>query len=298
MVGRNLLLDPRASDHEIIAPARQQLDLSSYTNTLSLLQAEMPDIVVHLAGKVGGIRANIENPFGFFSENLSINYHLIKAAKEAGIKRLINFGSSCMYPKNSTNPLTEDSLLSGVLEPTNEGYALAKIMAQRMCSYINEQFNDLQYKTIIPCNIFGPFDKFDDINAHLIPAIIRKLHHAVEENADNVKIWGDGTARREFIYVGDIVALLWDACVRFDSLPILMNAGISKDYSIKEYYEIAASEIGYKGQFSYDTNQPTGMKQKLVSSRRARQWGWEAQTELGQGISKTYEFYKGLPSYD
>ena len=294
MVGRNLLRSSGGDGHVIFAPSRKELDLFSYDDTLLFLQSTQPDIVIHLAGKVGGIKANILNPFGFFSENVSISFNLIRAAKETGIKRLLNFGSSCMYPVDAESPLTEDQLLSGSLEQTNEGYALAKIIAQRMCSYINNQCDNLSYKTIIPCNIYGPFDKFDEVNAHLIPAIIRKLHLATLKNTDIVTIWGDGTARREFVYVGDLVALLWDACDRFESLPDLVNVGVGMDYSITDYYEIAASVVGYKGQFSYDLSQPTGMKQKLVCNKNVHDWGWQANVDLKLGIKKTYQFYKGL----
>jgi len=294
MVGRNMLQSSKATEHVVYAPSREELNLFSYDDTLSFFMSVKPDMIVHLAGKVGGIKANILNRFGFFSDNTNINFNLIKAAKESGIERLLNFGSSCMYPANSESPLTEDQLLSGSLEQTNEGYALAKIMAQRMCSYINDQFDGLSYKTIIPCNIYGPFDKFDEVNAHLVPAIIRKLHSAVQTNADNVTIWGDGTARREFIYVGDIVSLLWDACDRFDSLPALMNAGTGKDYSITDYYKIAASVIGYKGHFSFDVSQPAGMKRKLVCIKTAQEWGWQSKIELDKGILKTYRYYKGI----
>jgi GDP-L-fucose synthase len=294
MVGQNLLKSSRAAKHVVYAPPRNELNLSSYENALLFLQSVRPDIILHLAGKVGGIKANASNPLGFLSENLSIGFNLITAAKEAGIKKLLNVGSSCMYPANAQSPLTEDQLLSGVLEQTNEGYALAKIIAQRMCSYINNECNNLNYKTIIPCNIYGPFDKFDEVNAHLVPAIIRKLHSATQKDADIVTIWGDGTARREFIYVGDIVALLWDACDRFESLPELMNVGFGRDYSIADYYEIAASVIGYKGKFSFDLSEPTGMKQKLVCSKNAHKWGWRAKVDLRLGIKETYQFYRGL----
>jgi GDP-L-fucose synthase len=294
MVGQNLLKSSRAAEHVIYAPSRNEVDLLSYDSTFLFLQSIKPDLIIHLAGKVGGIKANMLDPFGFFSENISINFNLIKAAKEIGTRRLLNFGSSCMYPANGESPLTEEKLLSGSLEQTNEGYALAKIMAQRMCSYINDQCVDLSYKTIIPCNIYGPFDKFDEVNAHLIPAIIRKLHSATLKNAENVTIWGDGTARREFIFVGDIVALLWDACDRFESLPELMNVGVGMDCSITDYYEIAASVIGYKGKFSFDLSEPTGMKQKLVCSKNAHKWGWRAKVDLRLGIKETYQFYKGL----
>jgi GDP-L-fucose synthase len=293
MVGRNLLNHPKASNYEILAPQKANLNLLSFENVVEYLSQRRPDLIIHLAGKVGGIKANIADPYGFFSENLVINYNVIKGAEVTGVNKLINLGSSCMYPKDAKNPLKEDQILAGFLEPTNEGYALSKIVAQRMCAYISNQSQNFKYKTIIPCNLYGPFDKFDAVNAHLISAVIRKIHVSLKEYQPNVTIWGDGSSRREFMYVEDLVELLWDACDRFDSLPALMNAGIGHDHSVLEYYENVANVLGYSGDFSFDINQPVGMAQKLVCSRKANDWGWKAQTDLLVGIEKTYEYYLG-----
>ena len=291
MVGRNLLRRPTAEKYDILAPTRQILDLTSIDAVVEYLHENQPDLIIHLAGKVGGIKANMADPFGFFSQNMAINYNLILAAKLSGVQRFLNLGSSCMYPKDAPNPLHESSLLTGSLEPTNEGYALAKIMAQRMCLYISEQFEALQFKTIIPCNLYGPFDKFDEVNAHLIPAVIRKIHEAMINGADEVSIWGDGTTRREFMFVDDLADLIWDACDRFNSLPSVMNAGIGHDYSIFEYYKTVADVLGYTGDFSFDTTQPAGMAQKLVCSDVANNWGWVPKISLSTGISKTYSYF-------
>jgi len=293
MVGQNLLNHSAASTHEILAPKKTDLDLLCFENVVDYLNQHSPELIIHLAGKVGGIKANIADPYGFVSENLAINYNVIKGAEISGVSKLINLGSSCMYPKDAKNPLKEDQILNGILEPTNEGYALAKIVAQRMCAYISTQFQSLNYKTIIPCNLYGPFDKFDEINAHLISAVIRKIHVSIEQRHQHVAIWGDGSSRREFMYVEDLAGLLWDACDRFDSLPNLMNAGIGHDHSVLEYYENIANVLGYSGAFAFDTNQPVGMAQKLVCSQRSDEWGWKAQTPLKVGIKKTYDYYLG-----
>jgi len=293
MVGQNLLKHPKSSNHEILAPPKTTLNLMCLEDVVEFLNQHNPDIIIHLAGKVGGIKANIADPYGFFSQNLAINYNVIKAAEVSGVNKLINLGSSCMYPKDAKNPLKEDQILNGSLEPTNEGYALSKIVAQRMCAYISNQSQNFKYKTIIPCNLYGPFDKFDELNAHLISAVIRKIHVSINERQPSVTIWGDGSSRREFMYVEDLAELLWDACDRFDSLPFLMNAGIGHDHSVLEYYKNVASVLGYTGEFTFDINQPVGMAQKLVCSRRADQWGWKAQTPLLVGIKKTYDYYLG-----
>ena len=291
MVGRNLLRRPKAEKHDILAPTRQKLDLTSIDTVVEYLRGNQPDLIIHLAGKVGGIKANMTDPFEFFSQNMAINYNLILAAKLSGVQRFLNLGSSCMYPKDAPNPLHESSLLTGSLEPTNEGYALAKIMAQRMCLYISEQFEVLQFKTIIPCNLYGPFDKFDEVNAHLSPAVIRKTHEAIINGADEVIIWGDGTTRREFMFVDDLADLLWDACDRFYSLPSVMNVGIGHDHSIFEYYKTVADVLGYRGDFSFDATQPVGMTQKIVCSEIANNWGWAPKISLSTGISKTYSYF-------
>ena len=293
MVGQNLEAHENAAKHILIAPSRQQLDLRNYQDIANFIKDSRPDIIIHAAGKVGGIKANTADPYGFFTENLMIGQNVIGAAKECNVPRLINLASSCIYPRNAKSPLKETDVLMGSLEPTNEGYALAKIAALRLCEYISKQFEGLHYKTIIPCNLFGQFDKFDPVTAHLIPAIIRKIDDAVNEGAKSVTIWGDGTARREFMYAGEFAGLLWRACEMFDSLPGVMNAGVGHDYSVKDYYEITASVIGYHGQFDFDLSQPTGMKQKLTNCDLAADWGWSAQVKLADGIAQTYKYFKG-----
>jgi GDP-L-fucose synthase len=296
MVGRNVLGHAGAKDHSIISPTRQELDLMDFESVLNFLSKNKPDLIIHAAGKVGGIKANIEDPCGFLFENSVVGLNVIRAAKETGVNRLLNLGSSCIYPREATNPLQESEILTGSLEPTNEAYALSKIIAVRACDYISQQYKELNYKTIIPCNLYGPFDKFDGNNAHLIPAIIAKIHKAVVNNDNSVEIWGDGSVRREFMFVEDLADLIWKASARFDSLPQTMNVGFGHDYSIQEYYEVAALAIGYCGNFTFNTNQPVGMVQKLTSTKKLNSWGWYPKTDLSTGIRKTYEFYKGVTS--
>lgn len=292
MVGRNMLAHPLAERFEVTAPSRADVDLSVEADVKHFLRDFHPDVVIHAAGKVGGIKANMADPVGFYLHNLQIGTNLLVAARDAGVGRLINLGSTCMYPRDAENPLVETSILSGELEPTNEGYALAKIGVQRLGQYLSSSDVSLEVKTIIPCNLYGPFDKFDELNAHLIPAVLRKLHTAKENGDESVTIWGDGTARREFMYAGDLADLLWRSCAEFDTLPALMNAGVGRDYSIRDYYQIASDVVGYGGRFVYDTSQPTGMKQKLASSKLALAWGWKAETDLREGLTKTYDYFR------
>ena len=292
MVGRNTMAHEKAKKFEVLAPSRQELDLTNYSALVDFLCKKKPDIIIHAAGKVGGIKANIADPYGFLMDNLTLGVNIIKAAKECGVARLLNLGSSCIYPRDGLNPLRETAILTGPLEPTNEAYALSKILAIRMCTYINDQYRNLSYKSIIPCNLYGPFDTFDGNNAHLIPAIISKVHEAVESDTDTVTIWGDGTVRREFMFSGDLADLIWDACDKFDSLPQNMNAGLGYDLSVREYYEEIASVIGFSGEFRFDLDQPVGMTQKLTCTDKAKEWGWHPTTDLGEGIKITYQFFK------
>lgn len=291
MVGRNIQEHPAITQWEVLAPSSRELDLTDYQETLEYFSRHRPDYVVHAAGRVGGIQANIANPVAFLVANIDIGRNVVLAAREAGVSKLINLASSCMYPRSAPNPLQESLILQGELEPTNEGYALAKIFATRLCEYINRENSNLRYKTLIPCNLFGRHDKFEPHHSHLIPAIIHKLHLAKVSNIAEVEIWGDGTARREFMFAGDLADAVLRAIDGFDELPNLMNIGLGNDFSINEYYSTVAEVIGWHGRFVHDLSKPVGMKQKLVDIHRQSAWGWAPSTALKAGIEKTYHYY-------
>jgi GDP-L-fucose synthase len=291
MVGRNIQEHPAAARWEIFAPSSKELDLTDFRATREFFIHHRPDCVVHSAGRVGGIQANMAHPVEFLVTNTDIGRNVLLAARDAGVARLINLASSCMYPRSAPNPLAESLILQGELEPTNEGYALAKIFAARLCEYINRENSDVRYKTLIPCNLFGRHDKFEPHHSHLIPAIIHKLHLAKIDSLAEVEIWGDGTARREFMYAGDLADAVLSAVENFDDLPDLMNIGLGHDFSINEYYAIAAEVIGWRGRFVHDLSKPVGMKRKLVDIGRQRTWGWMPATSLHDGIGKTYHHY-------
>ncbi len=291
MVGKNLLEHPAISAFEVLAPPSRELDLRNFVAVQAYLGKHRPDMVIHAAGKVGGIQTNMREPVGFLLENLDMGRNIVWASRQTGIKRLINLGSSCMYPRNHNEPLIEEMVLKGELEPTNEGYALAKVVTARLCLYISREDSSFQYKTLIPCNLYGRYDKFDPAHSHLIPAIIRKVHEAKAAGADQVEIWGDGMARREFMYAGDLADGLFHAIKEFDTLPMIMNIGLGHDHSINEYYRIAADVMGYRGTFVHNLTMPVGMTRKLVNVDRQRSWGWTAQHTLRLGIEKTYDFY-------
>ena len=294
MVGRNIVEHTRAAEWDVLAPGRAELDLMDRAAVDAYMSAHQPDLIIHAAGKVGGIRANMAEPVEFLDQNVMIGRNVIMAARAAGVKRLINLGSTCIYPRNAPNPLGEDLLLTGELEPTNEGYALAKIMALRLCQYIRSEDPSFLYKTLIPCNLFGKHDKFDPKNSHLVPAIIHKVHQAQQSGDATVEIWGDGTARREFMYAEDLVDAIFRAADTLEELPDLINIGVGDDKSINDFYQVVAEVIGWKGDFIHDLSKPAGMARKLSDTSRQQAWGWAPQTSLEEGIAKTYQHYLEL----
>jgi len=291
MVGRNVLEHPDAGRWNIVAPTSRQLDLTDFSATLDFLQLHRPDYVIHAAGKVGGIHANVREPVSFLLDNLDMGMNIVRASSQVGVRRLINLGSSCMYPRNQGEPLRENMVLTGELEPTNEGYALAKVITARLCDYLRREDASCQYKTLIPCNIYGRYDKFDPARSHLVPAIIHKIHEAQVNGRDTVEIWGDGLARREFMYAGDLADAILLAVEKFDSLPSYMNVGLGHDYTIDEYYQAAAEVMGYTGRFLHNLHKPVGMDRKLVSIERQMSWGWSARSDLRNGLDETYKYF-------
>jgi GDP-L-fucose synthase len=296
LVGRNVAEHPAFADWTVATPSHRDLDLTDYAATLAYMRAFAPDFVVHAAGRVGGIQANMAHPVDFLVANVDIGRNVVLGARNAGVKRLLNLGSSCIYPREGANPLREDMLMTGPLEPTNEGYALAKIVALRLCEYLNREDPGLRYKTFLPCNLYGRYDHFDKERSHLLPAIIVKIHEAMRDGAESVEIWGDGTARREFMYAGDLADAIAAALADFDAVPDMMNVGLGHDYTILEYYEAVRDVLGWSGRFTFDTTRPTGMRQKLVDVTRQRRWNWAPRTSLRDGIAATYRYYLEVQS--
>lgn len=291
MVGKNLLEHQDIGAFDILAPSRKELDLSNFAAVQAYLSEHRPDVIVHAAGKVGGIQANLREPVAFLLENLDIGRNIVWASRQVGVRRLINLGSSCMYPRNYSDQLSEDLILKGELEPTNEGYALAKIVTARLCEYVSREDGAFKYKTLIPCNLFGRHDKFDPEHSHLIPAVIHKIHQAKISGIDTVEIWGDGKARREFLCAAELADAIVKAINQFESLPNVMNIGLGYDYSITEYYDAVKDVVGYKGRFVHNVNKPVGMARKLASINRQLDWGWRSQQDLRAGLEETYAFY-------
>lgn len=294
MVGRNILDNKAASNYILLSPNSKELNLLSYSQVYEYINFHKPDLVIHAAGKVGGIQANIANPISFLIDNMDMGRNIILASKQNNVKKLINLGTSCMYPKNALNPLKEEYILKGELEPTNEGYALAKVMVSKLCEYINFEDKNLSYKTIIPCNLYGKYDKFSPKNSHMLPAVIRKIDEAKINNKSTVEIWGNGFAKREFMYAEDLADFIFIAISKFEKLPQNINVGFGVDYSINEYYKTIAKVVGFEGDFTHDLSKPIGMKQKLMDNSLLVSFGWKPKIDLLEGINKTYNYYKKI----
>ena len=291
MVGRSLVNALLCAGYQnLLLLTHQDLDLVEQSAVINFFKCHAIDLVIILAAKVGGIQANITTPSEFFYENAMISNHVIRAAYKAGIKYVLNIGSSCMYPKDLAL-LKESDLMTGVLEPTNKGYALAKLGAAYFCQAIEVQMG-YHYKTLIPCNLYGPHDNFDPINAHMIPSAIRKIYSAKCSNKFFVSIWGDGQARREFMYVDDLTHCIVLAIEKgIESLPSMMNVGLGYDFTINEYYKKIAKILGYQGEFNHDLSKPVGMLRKCLDITLAKQWGWQAEYALDTGVAKTCEYF-------
>lgn len=299
LVGRNILEHKNARDFNIYAPRRNELDLFNSAAIEAYLKKHKIDFVIHAAGLVGGINANIKNPYDFLFINSQIALNLINTSFKLKIPHLLNLASSCAYPKNAPNPLQESQINNGALEPTNEGYALAKILGLKLCEYISTTSN-LAYKTAIPCNLFGKYDKFDLENAHLIPAIINKLHSAKIARENKIEIWGDGRARREFMDASELADFIFYAIINFSNMPQNLNVGVGRDYSIDEYYKKIAQIIGFEGEFIHNLDKPSGMSQKLLDISNLSKFGWESSAPLEISLKKVYEYFlkeKSMKNY-
>jgi GDP-L-fucose synthase len=291
MVGKNILEHENAKNFTILTPSSKELNLLSKDEVLKYFKANQPDVVIHCAAVVGGIQANIKEPVRFLVDNTDIGRNVLMAAYEVKTSRVINLASSCIYPKDLEGLLEEEHILTGALEPTNEGYAIAKISTMKLGQYINKEMGKLVFKTLIPCNLYGRWDKFGESNSHMVPAVIAKIHQALKNNSSTIDIWGSGNARREFMYTADLADFIFFALDNWEKIPETINVGLGIDHSINDYYKSIANVLGFKGGFSHDLSKPEGMKKKLVSVKKAIDLGWNAKTGLDEGIKKTYEFY-------
>lgn len=283
---------------ELITRTSAELDLTNQVAVRAFFQDVRPDVVILAAAKVGGILANNTYPAQFIYENLMIECNVIHQAYASGVKRLLQLGSSCIYPKEAPQPMREDALLTGVLESTNEPYAVAKIAGIKLCESYNRQYG-VDYRSVMPTNLYGEGDNFHPTNSHVLPALIRRFHEATLSGAEEVLIWGSGKPRREFLHVDDMaeaslfVLDLDPATYQAETQAMLshINVGSGTDVSIAELAQIVADTTGYKGRLAFDASKPDGTMRKLMDVSRLERLGWKSTVELRAGIAATYTWY-------
>lgn len=290
MVGKALVRT--AVDHggyQVIVASRDELDLLDQRAVYDFLSEQKPDIVIIAAAKVGGIYANSHYPADFIYQNLTIATNLIEGSRKFGVTRLLNLGSSCIYPKHAPQPMPEDCLLSSALEPTNEAYAIAKIAALKMCQHYRAQYG-LLYHSAMPTNLYGPGDNYHAENSHVVPALIRRIHESKIKNEAILTIWGTGSPRREFLYVDDLAAACFHL-IAHPNPPDWVNVGTGKDISILELTKLLTEIIGFSGSIENDLSKPDGTPRKLLDVAMLDQLGWKASTSLRDGLSLAYQAY-------
>ena len=299
MVGSAIFRQLKSSgETNIVTLSHSELDLTNQMAVRDFMRTEQPDVVVLAAGKVGGIYANNTYPAEFIYENLMIECNVIHQAFEAGVIKLLQLGSSCIYPKAVPQPMCEDALLTGTLEPTNEPYAVAKIAGIKLCESYNRQ-HGVDYRSVMPTNLYGPGDNFQPGNSHVMPALIRRFHEAVRDGLNEVIIWGSGAPRREFLHVDDMAAAslfvlnLSKDIYDENTEPMLshINVGTGTDISILELAQLVAKIAGYSGKIITDPSKPDGTMRKLMDVGRLDKMGWRADIDLEQGLAETYNWY-------
>jgi GDP-L-fucose synthase len=273
----------------LIGKTSKELDLKDQKSVNYFFQKEEPQVVIDAAARVGGILANNNFPYPFLMENLQIQNNLIDAAQNNNVQKFIFLGSSCIYPKLAPQPLKEEYLLTGPLEPTNEWYAIAKIAGVKACEAIRKQFGK-DYVSLMPTNLYGPFDNFDLETSHVLPAMIRKFHEAKNNNHADVKLWGSGTPMREFLHVDDLAKAVVFSVK--NTLPEnLYNVGTGSDVTIKQLAEIIQKTVGHKGEIIWDSSKPDGTPRKLMDSSKMNAVGWNSEIVLDKGIENTYQWF-------
>jgi GDP-L-fucose synthase len=268
---------------------RSELDLGDSAAVTKFFQNEKPEVVIFAAAKVGGIKANNEQPVEFLLENLRVQNNVIAAAHESGVRKFLFLGSSCIYPKLAPQPIPESALLSGPLEPTNEAYAIAKIAGVKLCQAFSREYG-ANFISAMPTNLYGPNDNFDLETSHVLAALLRKAYEAKKSSARELVVWGTGTPRREFLYVDDCASACLFLLEKYDS-PEIINVGCGEDISIHELAELICDVVGFDGELSWDKTKPDGTPRKLLDLSKLRGLGWTPTIPLRDGIAQTYEWF-------
>lgn len=289
MVGSALVRRLKSENCSVLTVDHSELDLTRQSDVEAWLAKNKPDTVIVAAAKVGGIHANATYPVEFLYNNVMIESNIISASHQFGVEKLLMLGSSCTYPRLAPQPISEESLLSGPLEPTNEWYAVAKIVGAKLTQAYRQQF-DANFITAMPANSYGPHDNFSPENSHVIPGLMRRLHEAKEQSVPSIEIWGTGKPTREFIYVDDMADALVFLLKSYSSKDII-NVGTGEDVAIGDMAHILAKVVGYEGEFHFNTDKPDGMPRKLLDSARLHAMGWKPQTSLEEGLRKSYQWF-------
>lgn len=289
MVGSAVAIEARAQGHEVIGKSSNELDLTDRSAVFSELRNTKPDILIVAAAKVGGIGANSSFPVDFLSVNLQIQTNLLDAAHAWNIDKVLFIGSSCVYPRLALQPITESSLLTGELEPTNEPYAIAKIAGLKLVEAYRRQFGRHWISTM-PTSLYGPRDNFSPVSAHVLPMLMRRFHRAKVDQMPSVEIWGDGSPLREFLHVRDFALACLILLEKFDS-PVAINVGSEDEISIRDLASLVAKIVGYSGTTTYNIELPNGTPRKLLDSTLIKKLGWKPTIELEDGIATTYDWF-------
>lgn len=295
MVGTTLIPMLQQQGYDNLALTNSsKLDLRDRARVDEYFSREKPEYVIHLAARVGGIAANMSYPVEFLTDNMQIGMNVIDSAFKYNVKKLLNLGSSCIYPRDSAQPMKEEHLLSGKLEPTNEGYALAKIAALKLCEYYYKQ-HGRNFISLMPPNLYGKNDHFDSANSHVLSALMSRFHKAKLDGLEEVVVWGTGNTRREFLYDEDLCEAILHFMNNYDAkqLQPFINVGNGADISIRDLALAMKELTGYRGRIVFDATKPDGMPKKLLDTSRSNALGWEARTSISEGLQKTYEAYLG-----
>ncbi len=292
-VGRALVQRLRRDGYgRILAPSSKQLDARDQAAVQRFFADNPVDYVFHLAGHIGGIGASVTYPVEFLYENLMMAMHVIHAARGAKVRKLVFLGSSCVYPRDCPQPMNEDDILTGAFEPTNEGYAIAKVAGMKLCEYSNQQYGT-NFLNLMPCNVYGHGDHFEPTRSHVVSALIHKFHEAKVRRLPSVEVWGTGTSRRELLFVEDLI----DAMLHFmrnveaKDIGTFVNIGLGQDIAIRDLAHLIQGVTGYPGEIVFNADKPDGMPKKLMDVGRAARLGWKAKVAIPEGLKLTYDWY-------
>jgi GDP-L-fucose synthase len=291
MLGQHLVPMLEAKGHIVLRPSQNELDLTNSETVFKYIQSNPIDIVVHGAAYVAGIASSTTMKHHSFDTNVTMGLNLIRSCIQHGVQRILNVGSATVYPSDAPQPLTESSLGEGAFEGPIEGYALSKYVVYRACAMANEQHN-VSFKTILPCNLYGPYDNFSIETGHMLPAILHRMHQAKEQGNVPIVIWGDGSAKREFLYVADLADFICFSLDNFDDLPEVMNVGSGVEISVNEMHQHMANITGYSGEFKHDLDKPVGRLRRYLNLQNQQRLGWSPKTPFEEALAITYEYLR------